>query len=192
MFELLLLFSFWPWLTFAGLIVIFGLSSHKNTIWLAIAGLAAYLVISLFAFDVNAISWIVDNPVTAAGRSVGYLLIGFAWSMFKWRTYLGTESMQSLFVRSQREWFEQGDTGTVEGYRDSSYFPVYAKASWNKDRIISWITLWPISFILSFIDDMLIKAFRYIFDKISGIYDDMTMRYIPKVKAPAQTAESSK
>jgi len=52
-------------------------------------------------------------------------------------------------------------------------------ASQNKDRIVSWIILWPMSAFLFVFSDLLTDLFGRLYNMIGSVYESLTQRYLP-------------
>ena len=63
-------------------------------------------------------------------------------------------------------------------FYESTYLPSTAKPSENKDRISSWVALWPLSTFLFFFDDLLVRFFHAIYDLFGGMFERITKNNI--------------
>lgn len=177
MFEILLLFTFWPWLLVAAFIAVLGFSAAQETTFFAIIAVILYAGVSFFVYDINILSWIVASPLSAVFALVLYTTAGVVWSLYMWRRHMLGELLQSEMKSAKQK--QISVSGSPDGYRESGYFPSSAKAVNNKDRIISWISLWPVSAVWYILDDIVIGFFRNVYEMMGGLYDRVSSRYIP-------------
>ena len=179
MIELLLAFSLWPWLMVLGLVVMFSVSTYSETTLWAFLGMVGFFSIGFLAYDVNPFVWVYNNPMKLVTGGVLFGAIGAAWSFFKWRKRILSEDIQYRMVRAKEEYRKLYPDAEPKDYTDSMYFPDQAKASQNKDRIVAWIVLWPLSVIGYFIGEILLEIAEKIYELFSGVYNRITKYYAP-------------
>lgn len=97
-------------------------------------------------------SWIWHHPGTTIGLFLGYLVIGSAYSIFKW--YLFLKEYKRKLDDSKKK-FSQYDRRSI--VRD------------NKGRLINWMCYWPFSGLWSLLSD----PFHAIYRHLTGVYDKM-------------------
>jgi hypothetical protein len=95
---------------------------------------------------------------------IGYFLAGTIWSFVKWYNY----------VREERLYFLERNINAIEnGYITMEWEA--PKISKNTDNIILWIIYWPISIVVYFTSDFLVRIARNIVLAFTKIYDKITV-----------------
>lgn len=107
--------------------------------------------------------------------SITYLSLGVVWSLFKWDRFMQSPDVQRA-LKSAKESLSRakhlyGNTALI----DSVYFPKVLTPSWNKSRICTWITFWPLSILVFLLSDFV----SAIFDRSAKIYIYITKRHLP-------------
>lgn len=80
-----------------------------------------------------------------------YFLIGLMWSFFKW--FLHVKKEQSMGATKE----------------SCSIQPKY-----YTDTIVTWMAYWPFSVILFILHDALSRFYKWIYSKVSGVYEKIT------------------
>ena len=107
----------------------------------------------LFDFSI----WLKNHPVDIIIYVLAYFFIGTAWSFVKWYLFL---------VKLKESGIKQKD------YR--------CEVSYNKDKVISWMTYWPFSVIWTFFDHPVKKAWNFIYIKTAKVYDNIAKQVFPE------------
>lgn len=99
---------------------------------------------------------------------VAYVVIGVVWAMFKWVLFIRKALRRARAVFS------------TMNAADRKPFPEYAKdhkpqAAENKSRIVSWMTVWPIS-LAWFLFTYPRKLFVWLYERLSTVFDRITDR----------------
>lgn len=133
--------------------------------------------------------------------ALGYVGVGIAWSFVKWFSFLlgardRYREWKSNFLTNQglnpngqlpedkvkgfKEWIAMKHG---YGYRDPVADLVNGKrprASNNKARIVSWMSLWPCSCIGTLLNDPVRRLFNYLFNAFKSLYQKMSDRVFSK------------
>jgi len=167
---------FWPLAIFFVICVV---SAAMDSLIAPIIALIVYGIISFIFFDVNLLAPFIQSPIHMLLTVVLYALIGAAWSTFKWRGHMKSDSVQSQITSSRKHYDKDHPEGGREGFIESSYFPESATAGSHKHRLTSWIALWPFSAFLYVFEDLILNFFTKIYEALAGIYRRITETYVP-------------
>jgi len=160
-FLLGLYISWWFWIPAA--ILIFVCESTESYIWMAV--LNASLVFSLYlVFKIPFNPWFL----------VVYPFIGFGWSCYRYFRYVDYVK-ENPSVVGKGAWRDISGPDTDKEKQLQKLKETLAPSN-NKDKIISWIMWWPLSFvqyftrdiydfISRFVDRYLIQVYQTILDK---------------------------
>ena len=123
----------------------------------------------------------------------GYILVGVLWSFVKWFLYLMNfrekfRDCKAAFLYSKKlNPYGQVPLEYIEGfnmylnsvlrYSDDLSFRGGAikrpQAADNKSRIIAWMSLWPVSFIGTMLNDPMRRLFNFLFSFFRSLYQRM-------------------
>lgn len=119
------------------------------------------------------------------GVSAGiYLATGFFWSIIKWFLYVRKQYKEYRIARDRYNEWVKNHPHSVEAkvpWEESSNYKDWKRrlppiAMRNKMRLTGWIVHWPMSVIVTLLDDWLSKAldaivetFRYGYDKLTKL-----------------------
>lgn len=179
MVELLMVFAFWPWVLVFAFLGCLAISTRSETTSVAVVGAVIFIAISWFAYGTNPFVWIHQNPGTAITAIILYSAIGALWSLFKWWKRVTSPELQKAMADAKKQHEEESPDCGPKDYMNSFRFPDKAKVSANKDRIVSWIALWPLSMIGFLVGDVLLEFFNRIYDWLASIYERVTTHYAP-------------
>ena len=134
------------------------------------------------------------NPMPLLYFSINYVVIGLAWSLFKWKLYIGirTEKFNMAKqqftndkgeIKSQWElWTRYLNEGRYGYFNHNFSFvetpeqiikKIIPLANSKKTLIVSWISYWPMSLGATMLNNPFRKFFEFIYSLVSGIYDKM-------------------
>jgi hypothetical protein len=182
MLELLLLFSFGPWAFFLALLGLCCFSAYQETTFFAVVGLVIFTLISYFAYDAGPAVVLFEDPLKLLMYCLGYCAVGVLWSLFKWNKLLSRKDIKDDLQIAKRKYEDLPAVGvefdSLDAFMASEHFPRSAKASHNKDRIVAWISLWPMSGFLFFFEDIVLKFFSNIYELFAGVFDRITKRHL--------------
>ncbi len=179
MIETLLAFAFLPW--FLGIVLLgcFVAASYHETISVAIIGVLVVGILAYFAYDINPFMWIYNNPITIVLGGLFYLAAGAGWSIFKWGKNLSSKILQEEMLFAKKRYNQENPGAYEYDYIKAYYFPKRALSVHNKDRIATWIFMWPISVVSYVLGEFLVDIFNKIYDLLGSVYDRMTRQYAP-------------
>lgn len=175
MVELVLGASIWAVLATVVFIGLLAISTWQEASAWAFGAAVVYTVFMAWAFGINAYSWAYENPIRLFLYFGGYVFVGVMWSMFKWDRRMASEAVQDAIKDGKANHTRKA---IMEPFRESSYFPKEAMPSRNKERITSWISLWPFSVTGYFIGEIILRFFSNLYNLISGLYENITERHI--------------
>lgn len=179
MIDLLFTLAFWPWVLTVALFGALIFATWRDAFAFGFLALAIYFAVAFFAFGTNPIVWIGDHPGAALVASGAYLAAGALWSLFKWDRRMASPYIQDAIKDARKKYDEMVNFSGERDFYSSVYFPNRAQPSSNKERITTWIALWPFSLAGYFIGEILLRFFERIYDVLSGLYVSITKRHIP-------------
>jgi L-lactate permease len=92
--------------------------------------------------------YVLSHWGSLVGYAIAYLFIGVLWSFFKWFIYV--------------------KKGKANGKSKATF-----EALSNKNRIIRWMSYWPVSSILYIVSDPIRDLYNWIYSKVSGVYTNI-------------------
>jgi len=144
--------------------------------WMETALIAAVAIIIYVALGYLFIGLPEVTLFTLMASSSISLGIGALWSLWKWRRWVNSPTVQKA-LRTAKTKYDK--SGVSAPFRDSDYFPNEALPSKHVDRIVSWITLWMFSMIVYFFEDFLMDIGRWIYNRLGRIYENITTSALP-------------
>ena len=153
-----------------------------DTVWIGAAAIAIFAA-ATWLFGNAAAFVFLTNPVTLASFVVVSLAIGALWSMWKWRRHVKSEDVQAELEKGMQRFVAEegrkkerfGDDFIHKPFIESSEFPDAARASYNKERILTWIIFWPFSMIVYFFDDFLRDIALWVYERLAKVYHRITL-----------------
>ena len=148
--------------------------------------LVLYLVLLWIFSDFNPLTWLGHNPKTAVAAILLYFLLGTAWAVVKWYAFVhqqarrvrsllldflprhGLDSLGQATPEIRREWTHHCSIRGV-----SSEPPLIAR---HKDRILLWMSYWPLSAIWTLINDPVRRIFKMIYHRLGGFLQGVSNR----------------
>ena len=115
MLEMLLLFTFWPWVVFIAFLICLGISSAFETTLFAFISIFVYSGVALLVFGVNPFIWVIENPFGAFVAIGIYVCVGISWSMAKWVKHIKSESVQERLLNAKQYYQKHSDDNSTEG-----------------------------------------------------------------------------
>ena len=153
-----------------------------DTVWIGAVAIAIFAgAVTLFG---NAAAFaFLANPMTLASIVLVSLGIGALWSMWKWRRHVKSESVQAELEEGMASFVQKedkrkkyyGDDFVHKPFYESAEFPNAARASYNKERILTWIIFWPFSMIVYFFDDFLRDIALWVYERLAKVYHRITL-----------------
>lgn len=130
--------------------------------------IAFYLAVGWLWLGLGHLAFLAD-PVNLAAFLVVYSAGGILWSLWKWRRWMYSETVQSELERVAKS----------HGPLTRDNLPALALPGSNKERIVSWIMLWPLSVVLYFFADFLADVGRWLYERLGVFYERITDGAIP-------------
>ncbi len=116
---------------------------------------------------------LIENKLLIILLGIAYFIIGTVWSIFKWK----------LIVSKLKE----------RAIKDMSILSLQKPvASDYSSTIIMWIAYWPVSFLWYFLSNPFVVIGRYIYSKISKVFDSITDSAWVEVDALEETKKADK
>ena len=163
MFEALVYGTVWFWIfvTFVGIVFTSYIFTENGTsaTWVFIISGLVYFFGGGKEVILSLLDMILSNPGKILGYTAAYLGLGLIYSFWKW----------TRFCIEKRD----RDIKYAQKYNtDKSIQRLYAKD--HKGDIIRWVSYWPLSFILTLLDDPLRKLINRIVSMFDGVYDKLS------------------
>ena len=184
-YELLVFGTFWFWLLLAAEIgwLVF-CAAKECTAWQSLLSVLIFLGVLQCFSNVNVAMFLIHNPILILVTAIVYLMGGCVWVFPKWwlfckehlRKYL---DLREIFLRENKlapgssvpE--DKKDAWTEYYAQNNRYYEnsvVFKPEPGNyKNRIITWMTLWPLSFLWTMLNDPIVRFFQHIYYEISGV-----------------------
>jgi hypothetical protein len=132
MFEHFMVITGWLFWLVLGVFVVAEIAATENdNLFLAIVLAIVALVVFSVGSDHNPVRWVVDNPLHATLSIPLYFLFGTVWAYWKWHGVIVDALAQYKKV------IDANHDASKDNYRPS--------AANSKERIVTWIIMWPFS-----------------------------------------------
>ncbi|MEQ8308027.1 MAG: hypothetical protein RIA09_15835 [Hoeflea sp.] len=176
MFEFLLALTFWPALLFGVFCLALFTAAYQESIQIAILATIISGLVAWLAFDANIFTGIAEKPFTVLFYAVLYLAIGAGWSIWKWYRRISSPKAKKHLRLVKETYLRDRKPGEdPDGWTDSYMLDSAYKPGRNKDKISSWIVLWPLSVLMYFFGTFLSDVIGRIYDSLAGIYNRLTL-----------------
>src|ERR1035437_5071120 len=160
----------------------------------------ALLLLTVVSFDffhvLPVLEWVASHSTQSILLALVYVVVGVLWSFGKWFSFL--IQFRDKF-REQKVAFltykkldttgpipalllEEFQTQLYNGSRSRSRYSREGinaltdkpRASNNKARIVSWMSLWPCSMIGTLLNDPIRRVFNFLFNQFKNLYQKMS------------------
>lgn len=115
------------------------------------------------------------DPLMLVAGIILFLAVGAAWALFMWRQHVNSEYVQDALREGLKKFTTHGDLYDGQRFVESRLFPSAARASRNKERIMTWWLYWPFSMVVYVFDDLLRDLFNWMYARISGVFNSITL-----------------
>lgn len=206
--ALFVLGGFWFWVSFIGLFFLVMAFSENDRYLLATISLG------LFVWGVIAFNVITLSLTSIAIILIVYALCGVVWSFIKWFSYLRkrAEMYAAYKVRwsktvgiagitestNMRETLNDEEYYIFREYLSQSYFIDYTNSriipTWKDkvDKLTGWMLFWPTSLFWTFLNDPLVRFFRWTVKRFGNWYDGIANKIFAGVGVSANEDEEWK
>jgi hypothetical protein len=165
-------------------VIITALVENESGLWATVVAIASIFGLNYF-WKVPVLKLIHDNPLRTAELVGIYFLAGAAWSVFKWWTFLhkgskAYDDFKADFLTKNNakaltpELSVQLEADLIEFNRfkdvDKSVHSVPPSAREFKGDLTRWATYWPFSMVGFALNDVVRKAWNYIYDLLQSTY----------------------
>jgi hypothetical protein len=176
------------------------LTENEKFGW-ATALLVISVVLGQWLHVFNLVAYASQHAVATLLYAVGYVVVGIAWSFVKWFSFLmgardkyrdwkirfltgenldPTSSIPAGKAADFKKFIQQSNGYS---YHDPVADLVNGKrprAANNKARIVSWMSLWPCSFVGTLLNDPVRRLFNYLFNAFKSLYQKMSDKVFSK------------
>jgi hypothetical protein len=177
-------YGFW-FALFIGLCVLSALAEHEFWGWSTIVAIVALIGLKTSGvFDV--ISFTVNHPWVLVQDILKYLAGSIIWASFKWwrlcsksRDRYNEARAKFLAERNATEFTDElrlvWSKRLIErrGYGDKTV--EIPSANSNKEKILSWMYLWPFSVLATIFSDWVRELFMEIYKRMGKLYDAIAL-----------------
>lgn len=125
---------------------------------MSIGGFVVLATLGIF----NAWVYFWSDPASVLKWAVLYVAIGVVWMVAKWWRFC---------VVRKNEWDGLSDRDKELAIRTSFGEGVRPHPQRNKERLITWMSLWPFSVIGTFIGDFLMRFWDWVYDRCANLLD---------------------
>lgn len=199
--EFLFLGSIWFWIILSGIFTGLVISVFQNS-----GIFSTIFIISMLGFlqysGLDIKGMIIHHPLIILGIVVGYIVIGMGWMLLKWKMMI--VGLSSKFYQARDEWIERNKSGTaylnktneqmkdlfsvnVDSFMSKDlakagigYFPPNAKREYS--LLFFWAAYWPVSFIITVLNDPLKKLFNVLIHGLSNFMQNISDKAFPDIK----------
>jgi len=169
---------------------------------------AVCTILSLqFLSHVPILTTVKTNPGHVALYVLGYFVVGAAWSVFKW--YIFLHKATNKYETYKAEFMERRGAKVFDGElasklmdeleeknkyqsEDSKINSAPPLARKHKSNLTRWATYWPFSMVGFALNDVVRKAWQYIYDLLQSTYQRISNHVFRNVSADAKMAEEYK
>jgi hypothetical protein len=171
------------------------LTETENFGWATLVLIVSVAAAQLFHV-INLLTFVSEHGLTTVLYILGYLGVGIVWSFIKWFSFLlsfrdkfrtlkeeyltglnlnpkGQVPLEKLsaFQQFVSDQYSRYDYTSSEAGMSSLKKP---RASKNKARIVSWMSLWPCSFLGTLLNDPVRRLFNFLFHNFKALYQRMS------------------
>ncbi len=144
------------------------------------------------AGNLSVLSWVGAHTTETLVYALVYVAVGVGWSFVKWFSFLiqfrdqYREQKEAFLTKNKlnptgqvpeelREAFGRflGGLYSTRQFRGNS-MTEKPKASNNKSRIVSWMSLWPCSMVGTLLNDPVRRLFNFLFNNFKALYQRMS------------------
>ena len=156
-------FDFFMLLTLVALLIF----TESGKVGLATITTFVPLLLLQFYGHVKILTWIYCHPSLLFLYLLGYIIIGFFYSLIKWKLYI------SKLAKDCRSYYTKAD-GPLKNRAD------VPRVRDNSKRIIGWMEFWPVSLIWTVINDPLRRIVEVVFEKTEQLFQNIANKEFEK------------
>ncbi len=197
-YEFFLVFGLWWWIALAIELVALTCFVVNEEGGRAFWAIAIYLVVMNLFGDMNLFSWLKSHPLDLLRYAGIYLALGALWSLVK--LIAAAHDLKEKWNKEREKWIdnytsdlltaEEKQSAWMDHIRGNSDYRVPRFNDYT-ERIIFWISYWPISFMWSVLSDFLTKLGRQVFRLVSGIWESVFNRVTRSIFDEVEKAKTS-
>ena len=140
------------------------------------------LVLAHYFHVFSVVQFVSQNGWLTSLYALGYVAIGVAWSFVKWFSFL--MNYRDKFREAKAAWLSRNNLNNIttvltpeqtKDFQSTLRYSLSNKptALTNKSRIMSWMCLWPFSFVGTLLNDPVRKLFNWLFSNFKALYQKM-------------------
>lgn len=187
-YELILFGGFWFWLLLAaevGWLVY--CAARECTAWQSLCSVLVFFGVLQCFSNVNVALFLWHNPFMVLVLLGVYLLGGCLWVFPKWWMFCREHLRKYVDVRDKflgdhkltpgssipeglkDEWAKYYKDHNSYRYEEREQIVFKPEPRNYKNRITTWMTLWPLSFLWTMLNDPIVRFFQHIYYEIAGV-----------------------
>jgi hypothetical protein len=194
--------TFWFWLlVFLDFVVVTALVENDEGVWATIVAIATLFGLN-YLWKLPVLTTIKANPGHTALLVLAYFGIGVIWTFVKWYFFVHNQvvkynSYKAEFLKSKNaetltpelaaELADQIERGSYRSNIMSAPDP-----SEHKSSLIRWGTYWPFSMVGTALNDIVRKAWEYVYEMLQTTYQRMSKAIFRHAEADLQMAQEYK
>lgn len=192
--ELFLFGTLWFWIVTGGLLIALVTSVCKDSGFFASLFLLISFLFLQFGARIDIIGAVEHHPALAVAAIAGYVAFGLVWMILKWQFLF--RAVSQAYAEMREEWYNsiKGDGFYARKTKEEiiADFPTrgmsYISAVKKRFEVRSipmkvreeyptlffWAVYWPISFVITILNDPIRKLFRSLIHGLSGVMQTMS------------------
>lgn len=162
----LVLFSVWFWVLIGAWLVGTTYNLHKENLLAASGFLVALFVVFYWTGMFNIVQFVWQNPLLSIQYFAGYLVIGLAWSIFKFKLKL--RKIRVAINERVEEFSAHKSAHSGRNHYDYDQLVKAMNVQENKSNLILWALWFPISMIWTLISDFVTDLLEWLLFDVLG------------------------
>lgn len=202
--------TFWFWfLLFIDFVVITALVENDNGVWATIVAVGSVLGLN-YLWKLPIVAVVKANPAHTALLVLAYFAIGVAWTLVKWyfyvhnrvveyndykRDFLKEKKADALTPELAAELSDRLENGHTSTWRSAFGGTISAEPpdpAKHKADLTRWGTYWPFSMVGTALNDIVRKAWEYVYEMLQTTYQRMAKAIFRSATADMAMAKEYK
>src|SRR5271170_4062604 len=197
--------GFWIF-SFLVFVAITALVENDEGFWATVVAIGTVCSLQ-FLSHIPLLTAIKAHPGTTALYLLGYFVAGAAWSIFKWYIFLTKARIK--YESAKADFLEEYSAKELTGELAAKFMDLLAsnhsysdddhaisatppEARKHKSNLTRWATYWPFSMVGFALNDVVRKAWNYIYDLLQSTYQRISNHVFRNVSADAAMAKEYK
>lgn len=192
--------TFWFWLLlFIDFVVITALVEHEEGVWATVVAIGSIIGLN-YLWKLPIVGTIRANPGHAAILVLAYFAIGVAWTLVKW--YFFVKNKMFAYNNFKRAFLKDHNAATLTPElaslmadrleRSNIASATAPDPADHKGDLTRWGTYWPFSMVGTALNDIVCKAWDYVYEMLQTTYHRMSKAIFKSAEADLQMAKEYK